>query len=133
MRGTECPAARPCRRADRTGSPVRLSPCRRVSSAKSGYYLVFAGSSPITSPRSLQNIPEVRVLPSAGVTRLQRYHDPVRRPPGPVLLRTVEAATLIPRTGLPRLRNPCLDVLYPLPRWTGPGAFVGCFPSPCCL
>jgi hypothetical protein len=21
----------------------------------------------------------------------------------------------------------------PLPRWTGPGAFVGCFPRPCCL
>jgi hypothetical protein len=80
-----------------------------------------------------KNIPEVRALPSAGITRFQRYYDPVRRPPGPMLLRTVEAATLIPRTGLPRLRNPCLDVLYPLPRWTGPGAFVGCFPSPCCL
>jgi len=77
--------------------------------------------------------PEVRVLPSAGVTRFQRYHDPVRRPPGPMPLRTVEAATLITGTGLPRLRNPCLDVLFPLPRWTGPGAFAGCFPSPCCL
>jgi hypothetical protein len=38
-----------------------------------------------------------------------------------------------PRTGLPRLRVTCLDVLCPLPRWTGPGAFVGCFPKPCCL
>src|ERR1017187_496476 len=37
------------------------------------------------------------------------------------------------RTGLPRLRVTCLDVLCPLPRWTGPGAFVGCFPKPCCL
>ena len=24
-------------------------------------------------------------------------------------------------------------MLFPLPRWTGPGAFVGCFPKPCCL
>ena len=38
-----------------------------------------------------------------------------------------------PRTGLPRLRITCLDVLCPIPRWTGPGAFVGCFPRPCCL
>ena len=37
------------------------------------------------------------------------------------------------RTGLPRLRVTCLDVLCPLPRWTGPGASVGCFPKPCCL
>src|SRR5271165_1996130 len=35
--------------------------------------------------------------------------------------------------GLPRLRVTCLDVLCPLPRWTDPGAFVGCFPRPCCL
>ena len=28
-------------------------------------------------------MPEVRALPSPGVTRLQRYYDPVRLPPGP--------------------------------------------------
>jgi len=28
---------------------------------------------------------------------------------------------------------PCLDVPCPLPRWTRPGARVGCFPRPCCL
>jgi hypothetical protein len=33
----------------------------------------------------------------------------------------------------PACAIPCLDVLYPLPRWTGPGASVGCFPRPCCL
>ena len=37
------------------------------------------------------------------------------------------------RMGLPRLRVTCLDVLCPLPRWTSPGAFTGCFPKPCCL
>jgi hypothetical protein len=28
-------------------------------------------------------MPEVRALPSPGITRLQRYYDPVRLPPGP--------------------------------------------------
>src|SRR5438128_2593681 len=46
--------------------------------------------------------PEVRALPSAGITRPQRHHDPVRRPPGPP-----PDATLRPRpssaAGLPRL------------------------------
>jgi hypothetical protein len=32
---------------------------------------------------SVRSTPEVRVLPSAGITRPQRYHDPVRPPPGP--------------------------------------------------
>src|SRR3954454_2102130 len=45
--------------------------------------------------------PEVRVLPAAGVTRPQRYRDPVRRPPGPP-----PDATVRPRpssaAGLPR-------------------------------
>ena len=38
-----------------------------------------------------------------------------------------------PRTGLPCLRATCLDVPCPLPRWTAPDAFVGCFPGSCCL
>src|SRR5271167_3147306 len=53
-RGAGCPLARPCRRADRTGSSALSSPCHRVSSAKSGSHLAFAGSSPITSPRQLR-------------------------------------------------------------------------------
>src|SRR5208283_3302540 len=32
---------------------------------------------------SVESTPEVRVLPSAGVTQPQQYYDPVRRPRGP--------------------------------------------------
>src|SRR5919106_1683297 len=49
----------------------------------------------------VESTPEVRALPSAGVTRPQRYHDPVRRPPAPP-----SEPALGPqppcRTGLPR-------------------------------
>ena len=49
-----------------------------------------------------ESTPEVRVLSSAGVTRLQRSYDPVRLPPEPSPTRDVEAATSL-TTGLPRL------------------------------
>ena len=62
-------------------------------------------------------MPEVRALPSPGVTRLRRYYDPVRLPPGP----PPEAASkLRPPTGrvspdYPHCPSnvPCL-----IPRWT---------------
>jgi hypothetical protein len=37
-------------------------------------------------PHLFESIPEVGVLPSAGVTRLPRFNDPVRHPPEPPLL-----------------------------------------------
>jgi hypothetical protein len=40
------------------------------------------------------SIPEVRVLPSAGITQPQQYYDPVRHPSAPPPIRDVEAATL---------------------------------------
>src|SRR5467141_3300450 len=52
-----------------------------------------------------ESIPEVRVLPSTGITRLQRSYYPVRLPPVPP-----PEATLRPlpshQTGLPRLPEP---------------------------
>ena len=52
-----------------------------------------------------ESIPEVRVLPSTGITRLQRSYYPVRLPPMPP-----PEATLRPlpshQTGLPRLPEP---------------------------
>ena len=86
------------------------------------------------SPRllSVKSAPEVRVLPSAGITRHQRYYHPFRFPPAPppeVTLRPL----LSPATGLPRLpvspslravpttpadRNRCIRRL--LPRSTRP-------------
>ncbi len=44
---------------------------------------VWVGSSPITWSPSLREHPEVRVLPSPGITRLLRYCDPLRVPSGP--------------------------------------------------
>ena len=73
---------------------------------------MFAGSSPITV--TFESIPEVRVLPSTGVTRLQRSYYPVRLPPMPP-----PEATLRPlpshQTGLPRLPEPPFRPC-PLPR-----------------
>ena len=86
------------------------------------------------SPRllSVKSAPEVRVLPSAGITRHQRYYHPFRCPPAPppeVTLRPLPS----PATGLPRLpvspslravpttpadRNGCIRRL--LPRSTRP-------------
>ena len=107
--------------------------CRRVSSAKSGLSLVFSGSSPITSPRSLRKRtrsqgPSLhrRYPASAGTTTLSNSRTDRHLA---VPLKSLPSS----RTGLPRLRVTCLDVLCPLPRWTGPGASVGCFPKPCCL
>ncbi len=53
-----------------------------------------------------ENVPEVRVLPSTGITRLQRYYDPVRLPPGPVPYSTVEAATLVQNGSPPLAPSP---------------------------
>jgi len=53
-----------------------------------------------------ENAPEVRDLPSTGVTRLQRYYDPVRLPRGPMPLRIVEAATLVQHGSPPLTRSP---------------------------
>src|ERR1700680_994092 len=62
-----------------------------------------------------ESIPEVRVLPSTGITRLQRSYYPVRLPPMPP-----PEATLRPlpshQTGLPRLPNHLSNVPCPLPR-----------------
>jgi hypothetical protein len=50
--------------------------------------------------------PEVRVLSSTGVTRLQRYYDPVRLPCEPMPYGTVEAATLVQHGSPPLTRSP---------------------------
>ena len=62
-----------------------------------------------------ESIPEVRVLPSTGITRLQRSYYPVQLPPMPP-----PEATLRPlpshQTGLPRLPEPPFQRAVPLPR-----------------
>src|SRR5207302_4827545 len=68
-----------------------------------------------------ESTPEVRVLSSAGITRLQRSYDPVRLPPMPP-----PKATLRPlpshRTGLPRLLESSFRRAVP----TTPADRAGC-------
>src|SRR6266436_742870 len=75
-----------------------------------------------------ESIPEVRVLSSAGITRLQRSYYPVRLPPMPP-----PEATLRPlpshQTGLPRLPEPPFQRAVPTTPADRAGAYVDCFPA----
>src|SRR6202040_864222 len=75
-----------------------------------------------------ESIPEVRVLPSTGITRLQRSYYPVRLPPVPP-----PEATLRPlpshQTGLPRLPEPPFQRAVPTTPADRVGAHVDCFPA----
>ena len=65
-----------------------------------------------------ESIPEARVLPSTGITRLRQYYDPLRLPPG-----------LSARRVSPDYPDHPSDVPCPLPRWIETGASVGASPS----
>jgi len=69
--------------------------------------------SPILS--YFESTPEVRALPSTGVTRPQQYYDPVRNPPEPPSYDDVEAATLAHDGSPPitRLTLPTCRAHYP--------------------
>src|SRR6267378_5598021 len=75
-----------------------------------------------------ESIPEVRVLPSTSITRLQRSYYPVRLPPMPP-----PEATLRPlpshQTGLPRLPEPPFQRAVPTTPADRAGALVDCFPA----
>ena len=90
---------------------------------------MFAGSSPITSPRRLQkHAKKVRVLCSAGITQPRRSYDPVRLPPWPLpsaTLRTLPS----PLTGLPRLPEPPFRRAVPTTPADRAGAPVDYFPA----
>jgi hypothetical protein len=68
-----------------------------------------------------ESTPEVRVLPSAGITRLHRSYDPVRLPPRPPPGSDVEAATLA-HDGPP----PITRITFPTCRAHYPGGSSGC-------
>jgi hypothetical protein len=74
---------------------------------------------------SFESTPEVRVLPSAGVTQPQQYYDPVRHPPERPFCNDVEAATPRPRRASPNYPAHPSDMPCPLPRWIRTGACVG--------
>jgi len=83
------------------------SPWRRdtVPSAKFGYSWCFQAHRQSPHLIRFENAPEVRALPSTGITRLRRYYDPVRLPRRPIPLRIVEAATLVTRGSPPFTRS----------------------------
>ena len=76
---------------------------------------VCLGLTPITGPRLLHQHPEVRALSSTGITRSQRYYDPLRVPARPLSLpRALEFASA--RTGVPPLAQttfPACRAHYP--------------------
>ena len=78
---------------------------------------------------SVESAPEVRVLPSAGVTQPRQYYDPVRHPQGPSS-RRCRRRDLHPTRASPNYPAHPSDMPCPLPRWTRTGAIVGCFPAP---
>src|SRR5277367_4681741 len=78
---------------------------------------------------SFESAPEVRVLPSAGVTQPQQYYDPVRRPRGPSS-RRCRRRDLRPTWASPNYPARPSNMPCPIPRWTRTGASVGCFPIP---
>jgi hypothetical protein len=83
-----------------TASPWR---CDRVCS--DGSVLDRLSPSHQPSPSST-DAPEVRALPSTGITLLQRYYDPVRLPYRPAPRSAVEAATLVACGSPPLARSP---------------------------
>jgi hypothetical protein len=76
-----------------------------------------------------KSIPEARVLPSTGITRLQQYYDPIRLPPG-----------VPPPTGrsrFPRWASHVTRITFATCRAHYPGGSGGCscrsLPHPYCL
>jgi hypothetical protein len=63
-------------------------------------------------------MPEVRALPSSGVTRSRRYYDPVRLPPDPPPEATLKLQTPTGRVSPDYPHRPP-DVPCPIPRWIG--------------
>jgi len=75
-----------------------------------------------------ESAPEVRVLCSAGITRLHRSYDPVRFPPWPPPFATLRPLPP-PVTGLPRLPEPPFRRAVPTTPADRAGARVDCFPA----
>jgi hypothetical protein len=108
--------AGPRTRPSRTGpSPAWIAPSA-TSEPKTG--LVDLAVNP-QALGHLHSVPEVRSLPSTGITQLRRYYGPLRHPrkPGLSLAGVRLPVTRWHLRGLPVLRTfPCADMPSPLPR-----------------
>ena len=71
----------------------------------------------------------MRLLPSPGVTRLQWYYEPLRRPRRPTPAVSLCAATARRARASHVAPDNRADVPFPLPRWTAMIASVGASPS----
>jgi hypothetical protein len=80
-----------------------------------------------TSEANFKSVPEVRGLPSAGVTRVQQYCAPVRLPSDPPPPATVKPRPPTGR-GLPRYPHHLSGVPCPTTAADRTGASVDCFP-----
>src|SRR4029077_17805554 len=76
------PASTPCRIACRIGSPAPTWPSHRASSGVARLDRVL-DSSPIPVFSSFLSQPATGLRPSTGITRLLRYHEPLRLPRRP--------------------------------------------------
>jgi hypothetical protein len=96
-----------------------------------GRVRTFSGVSRLTANHPdlaiFESAPEVRILPSPGVTRLQRYYDPVRSPSVPPPVSVVEAATLA-QDGSPPLPASPFRRAVPNTPADRTGAFIDFFP-----
>ena len=106
------------RPADTSVIHVPASPWLRDTACSEGSWshAVLHRLAPSHRPSpSSTSAPEVRALPSTGVTRLQQYYDPVRHPPVPSPFSAVEAATLAQDGSPPitRITVPACRAHYP--------------------
>src|SRR5450755_2213355 len=83
-----------------------------------------------------QDVPEVRLLSSTGITRFRWYYEPVRHPTRPGLsLAGFRLGVTPPTAGVSRVAPEiCPDMPSPLPRWDREGVVARCLsrcqPSP---
>jgi hypothetical protein len=110
----ECPRARPCRRAGRSGIPAPPSPCNKASSGASGFLWVFAGSWPI----ALSSAP-LKATRSEGPSLHRHYPASSVLRPSPTSAASAVLATALgfitpSTTDLPRLPAPPFQRAVPI-------------------
>ena len=127
--GAECLRDRSCRRAGRSGSRLRLRLTIQLPLKPPDLIRCFQAHRQSPLLLFFESTPEVRALPSTGVTRLPRYYDPVRLPPGPPPSRRRRGRDPRPRRVSPDYPDHPSYMPCPLPRWTERVHAVDCFPA----